>query len=111
MDLSELQGHIWFNGEMVPWEKAQVHILTHTLHYGLGVFEGVRAYKTKKGTAIFRLEDHTERLFKSAEAVNLDIPYSFSDLNLAQMDVVKVNNLSESYIRPMCYEKNLLRFI
>ena len=103
MNLSELQGHIWFNGELVPWQKAQVHVLTHTLHYGLGVFEGVRAYETKKGTAIFRLEDHTERLFKSAGVVNLDIPYSFSDLNLAQMDVVKVNNLSESYIRPMCF--------
>ena len=103
MILSELSGFIWLDGEMVDWKEAKVHLLTHTLHYGLGVFEGVRAYETPKGTAIFRLEDHTDRLFKSAEAVNLDIPFSAEEINRVQCEVVKINNLSESYIRPMCF--------
>ena len=73
--MSDRDGQIWFDGELVPWRDANVHILTHTLHYGLGVFEGVRAYETESGTAIFRLQDHTDRLFESAKIVGLKIPY------------------------------------
>lgn len=103
MDLSKIQGSIWLDGKMVDWQDANVHVLTHTLHYGLGVFEGVRAYNTSKGPSIFRLEDHTNRLFKSAFAVNMKIPYSNKIINDAHIDVVKINNLTESYIRPMCF--------
>ena len=76
MTLADREGHIWFDGEIVPWKEAQVHVLTHTLHYGLGVFEGVRAYPTEKGPAIFRLKDHTDRLFRSAHILNFHIPWS-----------------------------------
>ena len=100
--LAEKKGFIWFDGKMVNSEKANIHVLTHTLHYGLGVFEGVRAYETSKGTQIFRLNDHTERLFSSAKAVDIQIPFSVEELNQAQIDVVKKNNLKEAYIRPMC---------
>ena len=101
--LAEKKGFIWFDGKMVNSEKANIHVLTHTLHYGLGVFEGVRAYETSKGTQIFRLNDHTERLFSSAKAVDIEIPFSVEELNQAQIDVVKKNNLKEAYIRPMCF--------
>ena len=101
--LAEKKGFIWFDGKMVNSEKANIHVLTHTLHYGLGVFEGVRAYETSKGTQIFRLNDHTERLFSSAKAVDIKIPFSVEELNQAQIDVVKKNNLKEAYIRPMCF--------
>jgi len=101
--LAEKKGFIWFDGKMVNSEKANIHVLTHTLHYGLGVFEGVRAYETSKGTQIFRLNDHTERLFSSAKAVDIQIPFSVEELNQAQIDVVKKNNLKEAYIRPMCF--------
>ncbi len=103
MDLSKIKGSIWFDGEVIDWQDANVHILTHTLHYGLGVFEGVRAYKTPKGPSIFRLQDHTERLFSSAETVNLKIPFSQIELNDAQKEVIKLNKLTEAYIRPMCF--------
>ena len=103
MVLSKLQGNIWLDNEMVPWQEAKVHVLTHTLHYGVGVFEGVRAYETPTGTAIFRLEDHTERLLKSAKVVNIHIPYTANELNLAQKETVKDNQLSEAYIRPMVF--------
>ena len=103
MDLSKIEGFIWLDGQMVDWQEANVHVLTHTLHYGLGVFEGVRAYKTSQGPSIFRLMDHTERLFKSANTVNMNIPYSRDVINAAHCEVVKTNNLSESYIRPMCF--------
>ena len=103
MDLSKISGEIWFDGEMIDWQDANTHLLTHTLHYGLGVFEGVRAYATQRGPSIFRLDDHTDRLFKSAETVNMEIPYSKKVLNEAHQMVIKANNLKEAYIRPMCF--------
>lgn len=103
MDLSKIQGSIWLDGRMVDWQEANVHVLTHTLHYGLGVFEGVRAYNTPKGPSIFRLEDHTKRLFKSAAVVNMNIPFDKETINQAHIDVVNLNGIEESYIRPMCF--------
>ena len=103
MDLSKNQGSIWLDGRMVDWQEANVHVLTHTLHYGVGVFEGVRAYNTPKGPSIFRLQDHTDRLFKSAGIVNMEIPYAKETINNAHIDVINLNNLEESYIRPMCF--------
>jgi branched-chain amino acid aminotransferase len=104
MDLSKLSGSIWLDGELVPWEEAKVHVLTHTFHYGLGVFEGVRAYATDdKGTCIFRLKEHTDRLFRSAKILQMDMPYDKYTLNEAQREVVRVNNLDEGYLRPMCF--------
>ena len=103
MDLSKISGEIWFDGEMIDWQEANTHLLTHTLHYGLGVFEGVRAYGTEKGPSIFRLHDHTERLFKSASTVNMEIPYSKETINNAHQNIIKANRLKEAYIRPMCF--------
>ena len=104
MDLSKLTGSIWLDGELVPWEEAKVHVLTHTFHYGLGVFEGVRAYATQdQGTCIFRLKEHTDRLFRSAKILQMDMPYDKETLNEAQREVVRVNNLDEAYLRPMCF--------
>ncbi len=103
MDLSKISGEIWFDGEMIDWQDANTHLLTHTLHYGLGVFEGVRAYGTENGPSIFRLLDHTERLFKSASTVNMEIPFSKEIINIAHQDVIKANKLTEAYIRPMCF--------
>ncbi len=104
MDLSKLTGSIWLDGELVPWEEAKVHVLTHTFHYGLGVFEGVRAYATQdQGTCIFRLKEHTDRLFRSAKILQMDMPYDKEMLNEAQREVVRVNNLDEAYLRPMCF--------
>jgi len=103
VDLSKIKGSIWFDGEIIDWQDANVHVLTHTLHYGLGVFEGVRAYNTPKGSSIFRLEDHTDRLFKSAETVSMKIPFSKIQLNDAHKQIIKLNNLTEAYIRPMCF--------
>jgi branched-chain amino acid aminotransferase len=100
---ADRDGWIWFNGELVPWREARVHVLTHTLHYGLGAFEGVRAYRTPRGTAIFRLHDHTDRLFESAHILGLQIPYSRDAVNAAQLDVLRVNELTEGYLRPMCF--------
>ena len=102
-DFEKKDGFIWMDGEFVDWSQAKVHVLTHTLHYGLGVFEGVRAYLTDQGTKIFRLEDHTNRLFESADAVNMEIPFSREKLNEVQKEIFKVNNLKEGYIRPMCF--------
>lgn len=96
-------GLIWFDGEWVDWRDAKVHVLTHTLHYGMGVFEGVRAYKTDAGAAIFRLQKHTDRLFNSAKIMNMDIGFSKEQLNQAQKDAVRKNNLASAYIRPMCF--------
>jgi branched-chain amino acid aminotransferase len=101
--LADRDGWIWFNGELVPWRDAQVHVLTHTLHYGLGVFEGVRAYRTPRGTAIFRLDDHTDRLFDSAHILGLTIPYTRQQVNAAQVAVLRTNQLAEGYLRPMCF--------
>lgn len=101
--LADRDGVIWFDGELVPWRDAQVHVLTHTLHYGLGVFEGVRAYATDQGPVIFRMHDHTRRLFRSAHILNFEIPWSQDELNQAQIQVVKENQLKEAYLRPMCF--------
>ena len=101
--LDNIDGVVWFDGQYVDWKDAKVHVLTHTLHYGLGVFEGVRAYSTTQGPTIFRLKDHTDRLFESAETVKLKIPYSKDEINKAQIEVVKRNKLEEAYIRPMCF--------
>ena len=103
MDLSQLTGQIWLDGEMVPWQEAKVHVLTHTFHYGLGVFEGVRAYNTSQGAAIFRLQEHTDRLFRSAHILRMEMPFDKGTLSEAQRQVVRANGLDEAYIRPMCF--------
>ena len=94
---------IWKNGSLIKWDDSNVHILSHTLHYGTGVFEGVRAYNTDNGGAIFRLQDHTARLFDAASKLNIQIPLTADELNKAQIDVLKANNLNEAYIRPIVY--------
>ena len=101
--MADRDGVIWLDGELVPWREAQTHVLTHTLHYGMGVFEGVRAYKTGNGPAIFRLEDHTDRLFRSAHILGMQIPWDRDALNEAQKAVVRENGLDSAYIRPMCF--------
>lgn len=103
MPLPQDSGFIWMNGEFVRAEDATVHIMTHTLHYGSGVFEGVRAYHTHKGTAIFRLHEHTTRLFNSAKILNMAIPFTKEAINQAQIDCVKKNNLQSAYIRSIVY--------
>jgi branched-chain amino acid aminotransferase len=104
MSLADRDGLIWMDGEMVPWREAKVHVLTHTFHYGLGVFEGVRAYKTKdQGTCIFRLQEHTDRLFNSAHILRMAMPFDKETLIQAQKDVVRLNGLEEGYLRPMCF--------
>ncbi len=101
--MADHDGVIWFDGEMVPWREAQVHVLTHTLHYGMGVFEGVRAYKTGQGTAIFRLQAHTDRLFDSAHIMMMNMPFDKDTINQAQRAAVRENKLETAYIRPMCF--------
>jgi branched-chain amino acid aminotransferase len=104
MNFADRDGVIWFDGEMVPWRDARVHVLTHTLHYGMGVFEGVRAYHAgDKGSCIFKLKEHTDRLFRSAHIMRMDMPYSKEQLNDAQRAVVRENNLDEAYLRPMAF--------
>jgi branched-chain amino acid aminotransferase len=104
MSMADRDGVIWFDGELVPWREAKVHVLTHTLHYGLGVFEGVRAYHTEaRGTAIFRLQEHTNRLFRSAHILNMKLPFTKEQINDAQRAVVRENGLKEAYLRPMCF--------
>ena len=103
MSMADRDGVIWFDGEMVPWREAQVHVLTHTLHYGMGVFEGLRAYHAENGTAIFRLKAHTDRLFRSARILGMDIPFEKATLNAAHKAVIRENNLDSAYIRPMCF--------
>ncbi len=104
MSLADRDGVIWFDGELVPWRDAKVHVLTHTLHYGMGVFEGVRAYATDNdGTCIFRLQEHTDRLFRSAHIMNMPMRWSKDELNEAQKQVVRENNLEEAYLRPMVF--------
>lgn len=103
MSMDDRDGVIWFDGEMVPWRDARTHVLTHTLHYGMGVFEGIRAYETQNGTAIFRLPEHTDRLFDSAHILSIEIPYDKETINQAIIDAVKQNNLKSAYIRPMCF--------
>ncbi len=102
--MSDRDGLIWYDGEMVPWREAQVHALNYTLHYGMGVFEGVRAYRTQdRGTCIFRLQDHTRRLLNSAHILDIEVPWSADALNEAQRRVVRENELDAAYIRPMCF--------
>jgi len=103
MNFADRDGVIWFDGEMVDWREARVHVLTHTLHYGMGVFEGVRAYHADDGTAIFRLQAHTDRLFRSAKIMNMDIPFSKTELNEAQLAAVRENGLDSAYLRPMVF--------
>ena len=103
MSMADRDGLIWFDGEMVPWRDAKIHVLTHTLHYGMGVFEGVRAYEAEKGTAIFKLQEHTDRLFRSAHIMKMDMPFDKDTLNAAHLAVVKENNLHEAYLRPMVF--------
>ena len=102
-NFADRDGLIWFDGELRHWRDCQTHVLTHTLHYGLGCFEGVRAYETAHGAAIFRLEDHTRRLFDSAKILGMKIPFSMDDINAAQKASVASNQLQHAYIRPMCF--------
>jgi branched-chain amino acid aminotransferase len=94
---------IWMDGKLVNWNDATVHVLTHALHYGSGVFEGIRAYKTEQGTAVFRLKDHVERLFNSAKILRMDIPYTKEEITRAIKETIKVNKLDSCYIRPLVY--------
>ncbi len=103
MSMADRDGFIWYDGKLVNWRDATTHVLTHTLHYGMGVFEGVRAYQTPKGTAIFRLQDHTDRLFRSAHILGMKMPYSKDDINEAQRSAVRENKLESAYIRPMAF--------
>jgi len=103
MSMADRDGLIWYDGKMVPWREATTHVLTHTLHYGMGVFEGVRAYETANGPAIFRLQDHTDRLFRSAHILGMKLPFSKEELNAAQLAVVKENGLKSGYLRPMAF--------
>ena len=97
---------IWMNGEMVNWDDAQVHVLTHTLHYGLGVFEGIRFYKTPEGPGIFRLDDHLKRLYESCHICRIKVPYEWDTLYKAHLDIVRANGLADGYIRPVVYLKD-----
>ncbi len=103
MSMADRDGYIWFDGKLVDWRDAKIHVLTHTLHYGCGAFEGVRAYNTVNGTAIFRLEDHTQRLFNSAKILRMQIPYSFEQVMQAQKEVLRANKLESAYIRPLVW--------
>jgi branched-chain amino acid aminotransferase len=103
MSMSDRDGFIWYDGKMVPWREATTHVLTYTLHYGAGCFEGVRAYETPKGTAIFRLQEHTKRLFNSAKIIGMEMPWSQEELNEAQLEVLRANKLKEAYLRPMVF--------
>ncbi len=101
--MADRDGVIWMDGEMVPWREAKVHVLTHTLHYGMGVFEGVRAYHADQGTAIFRLREHTERLFRSAKILGMPMPFDGATIDEAQLAVLRENHLDSAYLRPMCF--------
>jgi branched-chain amino acid aminotransferase len=103
MSMSDRDGFIWFNGKLIDWRDANIHVLTHSLHYGMAVFEGVRAYKTDQGPAIFRLDEHTKRWFNSAKIFQMEMPYSQAELMQAQLDVVKANQLESCYLRPIAW--------
>ncbi len=103
MNFADRDGVIWMDGEMVPWRDAKVHVLTHTLHYGMGVFEGIRAYRTDSGPAIFRLDAHTRRLFRSAKIMAMTLPYDQQQINDACLAAVRDNGLESAYIRPMAF--------
>jgi len=103
MSMADRDGHIWFDGKLVDWRDAKIHVLTHSLHYGMGVFEGVRAYKTTSGTAIFRLAEHTRRLLNSAHIFQMKLPYTAEQLMAAQKEVVRANALESCYLRPIAW--------
>lgn len=103
MSMHDRDGWIWFDGALKPWREATTHVLTHTLHYGLGVFEGLRAYATPRGPAVFRLAEHTRRLMQSAHILGIDIPYTSDELAAAQLAVVRANQMSSGYIRPLVF--------
>jgi len=103
MSMANRDGVIWYDGQMVPWASANTHVLTHSLHYGMAVFEGLRAYKTPNGTAIFRLNEHTNRLFESAHIMGMKIPFTKEQINEACKQAVKDNNLASAYIRPIVF--------
>ena len=103
MSMADRDGFIWYDGKIVPWRDATTHVLTHTLHYGMGVFEGVRCYKTGAGPAIFRLREHTDRLFRSAQIFGMKIPYSREELEEAQKECVSRNRLDSCYLRPLVF--------
>ncbi len=103
MSMADRDGFIWLDGKMVDWRDAQTHVLTHTLHYGMGVFEGVRAYQTAEGTAIFRLQDHTARLLNSAHIFQMKMPFDAETLNAAHLDVLRANKLESAYLRPIAF--------
>ncbi|MFA6970421.1 MAG: branched-chain amino acid transaminase [Gallionella sp.] len=103
MTMSNRDGFIWYDGKLVPWRDATTHVLTHTLHYGMGVFEGLRAYKAAEGTAIFRLQEHTDRLFNSAHIFQMKMPFDKETIIEAHREVVRVNKLESCYIRPICF--------
>src|SRR5438270_9730878 len=103
LSMADRDGWIWHDGKLVPWRSATTHVLTHSLHYGLSVFEGVRAYNTNRGTAIFRLKEHTDRLFNSAHIYMMKIPFSKDEINEAQKEVVRSNKLESCYLRPIAY--------
>ena len=103
MSFADRDGVIWMDGELVPWRDAKVHVLTHTLHYGMGVFEGIRAYKVPDGTAVFRLHEHTNRLFRSAHIMTLAMPFDKDTINDACLSVIRENKLETAYVRPLVY--------
>ena len=103
MSMADRDGKIWMDGELVEWRDARIHVLTHTLHYGCGAFEGLRAYDTSRGTAIFRLREHTRRLFDSAKILRMKIPYAFEQVVEAQREVVRANGLASGYVRPLVW--------
>jgi branched-chain amino acid aminotransferase len=103
MTMDDRDGYIWFDGQWVNWRDAKVHVLTHTLHYGCGVFEGLRAYHAEQGTAIFKMQEHTDRLFRSAHIMNMPMPFSKAEVNQAQREAIAKNKLDSAYIRTMCF--------
>jgi branched-chain amino acid aminotransferase len=103
MAMADRDGWIWYDGKMVPWREATTHVLTHTLHYGMGAFEGVRCYETAKGPAIFRLRDHTDRLFRSAHIFNMKLPFTKDEINAAHLASIRDNHLMSGYLRPLAF--------
>ncbi|MEY4863936.1 MAG: hypothetical protein RLZ51_2031 [Pseudomonadota bacterium] len=103
MSMADRDGKIWFDGKLVDWRDAKIHVLTHSLHYGMAVFEGVRAYKSDSGTAIFRLQEHTRRFFNSAKIFQMTMPFSFEEIVEAQKEVVRANQLESCYLRPIAW--------
>lgn len=103
MSMADRDGKIWMDGKLIDWRDAKIHVLTHTLHYGMGVFEGVRAYKTVDGTAIFRLKEHTQRLFNSAKIFQMQVPFDQATIAEAQLEVVRANKLESCYLRPLIW--------